>query len=181
MSMSTIDLIQDAIDNHSLKYRTVETEQLSFIDAGYNIQGGPTVRFHFISQERDGSNDVQIRIFGLLNKIGTEKRGAILEACNKINSELRFLKFYVDKEGNLSGQADLPTKISEDCVGECCVELFIRSMQILDQCYHYFPEAYYSAPAADKSEKLLNTLNALKDLRDNPITIQTEDGDRSTD
>ena len=37
------------------------------------------------------------------------------------------------------------------------------------------------APAADKSEKLLNTLNALKDLRDNPITIQTEDSDRSND
>ena len=179
--MSTIDLIQEAFNNHNIKYRIVETEQLSFIDAGYIIQGGPTVRFHFISQDRDDSNDVQIRIFGLLNKISADKRGVILEACNRINSELRFLKFYVDKEGNLSGQADLPTKISEDCVGECCFELFVRSMQILDQCYHYFPEAYYSAPATDKSEKLLNTLNALKDLRDNPITIQTEDSDRNTD
>jgi hypothetical protein len=175
--MSTIELIQDAFNNRSIKYRIVETEQIAFIDAGYNIQGGPTVRFHFISQNRNDSNDVQIRIFGLLNKIGAEKRTAILEACNKVNSELRFLKFYVDKEGNLSGQADLPTKISEDCVGECCFELFIRSMQILDQCFHYFPEAYYSAPAADKNEKLLNTLNALKDLRDNPITIKTEDGE----
>jgi hypothetical protein len=55
--------------------------------------------------------------------------------------------------------------------------LFIRSMQILDQCYHYFPEAYYAAPVSDKNEKLLNTLNALKDLRDNPITIKTEDGE----
>ena len=148
--MSTIDLIQEAFNNHNIKYRIVETEQLSFIDAGYNIQGGPTVRFHFISQDRDDSNDVQIRIFGLLNKISADKRGVILEACNRINSELRFLKFYVDKEGNLSGQADLPTKISEDCVGECCFELFVRSMQILDQCYHYFPEAYYSAAAVGK-------------------------------
>ena len=88
MSMSTIDLIQEAFNSHNIKYRLVETEQISFIDAGYNIQGGPTVRFHFISQDRDDSNDVQIRIFGLLNKIGTEKRGAILEACNKINREI---------------------------------------------------------------------------------------------
>ena len=174
--MSTIELIQDAFNNRSIKYRIVETEQIAFIDAGYNIQGGPTVRFHFISQNRDDTNDVQIRIFGLLNKISKEKRDAVLEACNKVNSEMRFLKFYVDKEGNLSGQADLPTKTSEDCVGECCFELFIRSMQILDQCYHYFPEAYYSAPVSDKNERLLNTLNALKDLRDNPITITTEDG-----
>ena len=69
----------------------VETEQISFLDAGYNIQGGPTVRFHFITQNRDDSNDVQIRIFGLLNKIIADKRGVILEACNKVNSELRFL------------------------------------------------------------------------------------------
>ena len=110
--MNTIELIQEAFDNHKIKYRIVETEQISFIDAGYNIQGGPTVRFHFISQNRDDSNDVQIRIFGLLNKISTEKRSAVLEACNKVNSELRFLKFYVDKEGNLAGQAALPTKTS---------------------------------------------------------------------
>ena len=75
--MNTIELIQEAFDNHNIKYRIVETEQISFIDAGYSIQGGPTVRFHFISQNRDDRNDVQIRIFGLLNKISTEKRGAM--------------------------------------------------------------------------------------------------------
>ena len=32
--MSTIDLIQEAFNNHNIKYRIVETEQLSFIDAG---------------------------------------------------------------------------------------------------------------------------------------------------
>ena len=94
--MNTIELIQEAFNNHNIKYRIVETEQISFIDAGYNIQGGPTVRFHFISQNIEDSNDVQMRIFGLLNKISTEKRGTILEACNKVNSELRFLKFYVE-------------------------------------------------------------------------------------
>ena len=78
--MSTIELIQDAFNNRSIKYRIVETEQIAFIDAGYNIQGGPTVRFHFISQNRDDTNDVQIRIFGLLNKISKEKRDAVLEA-----------------------------------------------------------------------------------------------------
>ena len=77
--MNTIELIQEAFDNHHIKYRIVETEQISFIDAGYNIQGGPTVRFHFISQNRNDSNDVQIRIFGLLNKIGAEKRTAFPE------------------------------------------------------------------------------------------------------
>ena len=62
--MNTIELIQEAFDNHNIKYRIVETEQISFIDAGYNIQGGTTVRFHFISQNRDDSNDVHRHLTG---------------------------------------------------------------------------------------------------------------------
>ena len=174
MAQNTVELISEAFDRHEIRYRRVDTETVSFIDAGFNIKGGPTVRFHFFSQG-DKGNDVQVRIIGLMNKVNPEKRGAILEACNRVNSEMRFLKFYIDKQGDLQGQGDLPADTSEDCVGECCFELFLRSMQILDQCYHYFPEAYYSGPAPDKSEKLLNTLNALKDLSENPVTIKLED------
>ena len=50
--MGTIDLIQESFHHHNIKYRIVETEQIAFIDAGYNIQGGPTVRFHFTEQRR---------------------------------------------------------------------------------------------------------------------------------
>jgi hypothetical protein len=32
--MNTIELIQEAFNNHNIKYRIVETEQISFIDAG---------------------------------------------------------------------------------------------------------------------------------------------------
>lgn len=174
MSVNTIDLITEAFDRHEIKYRVVETETLAFVDAGYNIQGGPTVRFHFFGQGEKG-NDVQMRITGLMNKVAAEKRVPILEACNRINSEMRFLKFYLDKEGTLFGQADLPQNIGEDCVGECCFELFIRSMQILDQRYRLFPEAYYSEPAADRNGRLRDTLNALKNLSENPLTITIED------
>lgn len=180
MGQNTIELISEAFDRHEIKYRTVETESLTFLEAGFNIHGGPTVRFHFFSQGESG-NDVQLRIIGLMNKIDMEKRTALLEACNRLNSEMRFLKFYLNKEGDLQGQGDLPANISDDCVGECCFELFLRSMQILDQCYHYFPEAYYSSPLPDKNEKLLNTLNALKDLSENPLTIKIEDADNSPD
>ena len=114
-----------------------------------------------------------------MNKISAEKRGSMLEACNRVNNEMRFVKFYLDKDGDLFGQCDLPSAISEDCVGECCFELFVRSMQILDRCYHYFPEAYYANPTAEKSEILLNTLNALKDLRDNPVTIPADDKEKN--
>lgn len=174
MAQQTLERIADAFDGHNIKYRTVETENLSFIEAGYNIQGGPMVRFHFLSQSENG-NDVQMRINGLMHKVSGAKRGPLLEACNRVNSEMRFLKFYLDKNGDLFGQADLPTSTAEDCVGENCFELFLRSMQILDHCYHFFPEAYFAGPAPDKNEKLLDTINALKELSENPLKISMDD------
>ena len=116
---------------------------------------------------------MQIRIAGILCKVEKEKRPAILEACNRINSEMRFLKFYLDKDGDVMGQADLPAAVSEDCVGECCFELFVRGMQILDRCYHYFPEAYYSAPASGNRELLKEVL---KELQNHPVTLPDDNG-----
>ena len=172
MSLNTITLISEAFDRHNIKYRAIENETLSLIEAGFNIQGSPAVRFHFFSQDED-RNDVQIRIAGILCKVEKEKRPAILEACNRINSEMRFLKFYLDKDGDVMGQADLPAAVSEDCVGECCFELFVRGMQILDRCYHYFPEAYYSAPASGNRELLKEVL---KELQNHPVTLPDDNG-----
>ena len=178
LSQNTLELVTETFDRHEIKYRTIATENLTIIEAGYNIKGGPTVRFHFFTQG-DNGNDIQMRISGLMNKVTGAKRLPVLEACNRINSQMRFLKFYLDKDGALFGQGDLPANTNEDCVGECCFELFIRSMQILDQCYHFFPEAYYSSTAADQNERLLNTLNALKDLSENPLKITIDDADQN--
>ena len=179
MAYNTAALIAEALDRNDIRYRMVELDEITFLEAGYGIQGGPTVHFHFITRHDSDKNDVQIRIFGLLNRIGAEKRVAMLEACNRINSEMRFLKFYLDGDSDLLGEADLPSETAEDCVGACCVELFLRGVQILNECYHYIPEAYYRSTAEEKNEKLLNTLNALKELRDHPVTIPAENTDNT--
>ena len=72
MAQNTVELISEAFDRHEIRYRRVDTETVSFIDAGFNIKGGPTVRFHFFSQG-DKGNDVQVRIIGLMNKVNPEK------------------------------------------------------------------------------------------------------------
>ena len=178
MAQNTVELITEAFDNHNIKYRIVELDNLTFVDAGYSIPEGPTVRFHFLSQGSEG-NDVQVRVNGILNKVSKEKRAHILEACNRINSEMRYYKFYLDQSGNLFGQADLPVGTAEERVGENSYELMVRGMQILDRCYHYFPEAYYSVPSTEKKELLLNTLNALQNLRDHPMTISSDEKDEN--
>ncbi len=162
-------LIAEAFDRYHIKYQTIENEQYSVVDAGYNINGGPTVRVQFFSS--DNNNDIQIRAYGMMHNVPDEKRAAVLEACNRVNQELRFYKFFLDKNNDLIGQTDIPAKVSEEDVGECCFELFVRAMQILDKCYHYFPEAVYSSEPEKKPEPFASTLDALQYLRDHPITI----------
>ena len=50
-----------------------------------------------------------------------------------------------------------------------------RNLLYMHQFYRLFPEAYYSEPAADRNGRLRDTLNALKNLSENPLTITIED------
>ena len=81
MAFQTIELITEAFDQHHIKYKVVELENLSLIDAGYNITGGPTVRFHFLSQSEE-NNDVQVRINGILHKVSKEKRVSTVKCAS---------------------------------------------------------------------------------------------------
>ena len=169
MVFKATNLISEAFDRHDIKYRVSEIgEQLSFADAAFNVSGGPEVHVHFIST--DDNNSVSVRIFGLVHKIPQTKRAAILEACNKVNSTMRFLKFYVDTDGDVIGQYDFLVNTHEDGLGESCFELFVRIMQIVNDVYHIFPEALYGEKT-EKKEALLDALHALQDLRDNPVPL----------
>ena len=170
MNDTVVSKIEEAFDSHKIKYRTIEAGEMTFVEAGFNIDGGPDIRAVFIPCDKNG-NGVNIRIAGIMHHAPKEKRPLLLEACNRINSEMRFFKYFLDKDNDIVGQCDLPSSSSADTVGEYCSELFIRAMQIMNQCYHYFPEAVYGGAANDKLESLKSALTSLQDLRDHPITI----------
>lgn len=163
------ELIMEAFDRHQFKYAVKDLGQLSLIDAGYTIDGGPVARVHFVSADDD--NDVAIRIYGLMHNVPKEKQAAVIDACNKVNREIRHFKFYLDKENDLVGQGDIPVNVPDETLGECCSEMFIRAMQILSKYYHFFPEAVYGGASDEKRETMLNALSALKEFRDHPISI----------
>ena len=170
---TAVEAITEVLERNSIKYRIIEKQDTSFIETWYNIDCGPSVRIVFISS--GNKNDVQIRIYGIMNKIPTEKRSDILEACNQVNGRMRFFKFFVDEDNDLMGFYDLPAGSANDNVGKCCFELLIRAVQILNDCYHYFPEAVYGSSA---KADFTNTLSALKYLRDHPIQVpKTEPAD----
>ena len=170
MIYKATEMISETFDQYGIKYRTVEAENVSYVEAGYNIECGPCARVAYFSSCNE--NDVQIRIFGLMHRVPEEKRSAMLDACNNVNGKVRYYKFYLDPNNDLLAEYDLPLSSADERVGENCYELFVRAIQILDNFYHVFAEAVYrTSPAA---KEFSDTIDALKYLRDHPITIPQE-------
>ena len=124
-------LISESFDRHELKYRINEMKNASEIEAAFSIKGGPTVSVRFISENEE--NAVAVRVFGLINKVPEEKREAVLEACNSLSEGIRFVKFCMNSDADVNVEYDFLDNVSDECIGECCVELFSRLMWILNE------------------------------------------------
>ena len=144
----TIRLLAEAFDAHGLTYRVYETEQYQEIHVPFGIRNGPSVNVRYISVHR--GNDTLVRIMNLINQVPEEKRIRVLEACNVLNNKFRFLKFNMDSENNVHVEYDFPISTGDDCIGEMASELFIRTMQILNDGYVLLAGALYSADDTGK-------------------------------
>ena len=145
------ELIVKTFDEHDVKYRVTEVADASMVEAGFEVEAGPEVIVRYISNDED--NDVAVRIYGLMHRIPLAKRADVMEACNTLSARIRFFKFYLDDSSNVNVEADLPVRTDDDCLGECCFELFVRIMSILNNEYQILAEALYGAPAASKQER----------------------------
>lgn len=169
MIFKSTNLISEVFDQREVKYRIDEFESASVIEAAFKVTGGPAVAVRFISNSE--KNDVAVRVFGLINEVPEEKRKAVLDACNRLSNEIRFVKFCLDYKFDVNVEYDFLANVSDECIGECCFELFARLMMILDQKFHVLAEALYAEGQDRKADNLLNALKMLQNMQENPISI----------
>ena len=175
MIFNATSIIAEKFDTHDIKYRIVELEQASIIEAGYQIECGPAVVVKFISRDED--NDVAIRLYNLVHHVPDNKKARIQEVCNELNNKVRFYKFNIDDDNDVNAEYDLMVSVTDECVGEIAVEAFARIMHILDEEYCHFMEALYSPE--DKGPDVVDILKHLKELREmGPVaTVEGTDVD----
>lgn len=135
-------LIQETFDEKGIKYRVETAGKAEMVCAGFTIDEGPFVIARFVS--RDNDNDVGLRVLGLINDVTEAKRARVMEACNVLNNMIRYVKFYIDDDGDVNVEYDFPCRLSDDCVGEVAYEMFRRLMAILDGEYSIFMRAMYT-------------------------------------
>lgn len=76
---------------------------------------------------------VAIRVFDLV-KFPAEKLNNMYAAVNAVNNRFRFAKFCIDTSDNTI-QAELDTPFRSYDVGEICMELTARTVDICDKAY----------------------------------------------
>lgn len=140
----------------------------------------------FIS--RDNDNDVAARIFGLISNTPKEKRARVMEACNVLNHKIRYMKFYLDTDGDINVEYDFPVHSPDDGIGEMAFEIFVRMMQILDSEYSIFMKALYSDEELDIQghsvpTELMQKLQELRKMMEARMAAMEDsaDGEESDD
>lgn len=141
------NLIAETFEERGVKFDVVSHHGNEQLLAGFSVDCGPNVIMRFIS--RDNDNDVAAGIFGLITNTPTEKRARVMEACNVLNHKIRYMKFYLDTDGNINVEYDFPMHSPDNGIGEMAFEVFARMMHILNSEYSVFMKALYSEEELD--------------------------------
>lgn len=160
-----INLIAETFEKHGVKFDVVSHHGSEQLLAGFSVDCGPNVIMRFISSDND--NDVAARIFGLISNTPKEKRVRVMEACNVLNHKIRYMKFYLDTDGDINVEYDLPVHSSDDCIGEMAFKIFVRTMQILDSEYSIFMKSLYTDEELDIQDPIVpaELMQKLQELR----------------
>ena len=121
-------------DRVGLKYRDCRDLDNGESVVVCGVNGKNNARYDVIYIFDKDGHAVSLRVFGLV-QFPDEKYGAILDVANSINAGYRWLKFYAG-DGKINVQCD--AIISDETSGAICVELFVRTMRIIDDVYPKF-------------------------------------------
>lgn len=122
-----------AMDAKDIKHSDPETavgdrEAVTVIYSSENI---PSIRMRFFFDQ--DCRDVAIRVFDLV-KVPEAKTDALIKAVNAVNRRFRFAKFVLDTDDN-SVQAEMDAVFRSHDVGDICLELMARCVNICDEAY----------------------------------------------
>lgn len=117
-----------AMDRKGIKYTDVDEFRVRVSYSGDNTN---KIDINVIF-DKDGEGLVALRCWSF-GKVPDGKRIQMLEACNSLNNEYRWVKFYIDDDGDIAASLDAVIDIST--VGAECIQLVSRMVSIYDKAY----------------------------------------------
>ena len=112
-------------------------ETVTVIYSGENI---PSIRMIFFFSK--DCEDVAIRVFDIV-KLPENRVDGFFKVVNEANRRFRFAKFVLDTNDN-TVQAEMDAAFRTHDVGEICLELMSRCVDICDKAYPDFMKALWA-------------------------------------
>ncbi|MCD8192406.1 MAG: YbjN domain-containing protein [Oscillospiraceae bacterium] len=75
-------------------------------------------------------------------KAPKDRFGHAMIACNELNKKYKWVKFYLDDDGDVTAEND--AILDAATCGEVCFELMIRMTQIVNEAYPVIMKAIYA-------------------------------------
>ena len=126
---TAINEIQKAFLDAGLKHDVQKVGDKTVLITGMTGKAG-TYRFLLI-KEGDSGCDVALRVLKI-GRCASYQYDQVHEVLNELQLKYRFLRFTVDKDGDIHGEYDFPTCYEQ--IGKGAVEMCLRLTMILDQC-----------------------------------------------
>ena len=117
-----------ACDAQGIRYRDVDENRVSISYRGENTNDITVV----VIFDNDGDGLVALRCWSF-GKATPSKRLEFLECCNSLNTTYRWVKFYIDNDGDIAVSDDAVIDISS--VGPEVIQLVHRMVGIYDDAY----------------------------------------------
>ena len=141
MHSSTQQFVR-AMDAKDIKHSDIEVtqsgmEKVTVIYTGNSI---PSIRMIFFFNK--DCEDVAIRVFDIV-KLPENRVEGFFKVVNEANRRFRFFKFVLDTNDN-TVQAEMDAAFRTHDVGEICLELMGRCVDICDKAYPDFMKALWA-------------------------------------
>ena len=135
--MDYYSLLKSGMDQKSLPYHEIQNGVMEIIQKGKNIDRiRIVVGFDDISGNRPW-----LKCFDLGHFEGDKFAEGLL-ACNNANKEYRWLRFYIDKDNDVTAAAD--AIVNEETILDEVIELIARMISIVDTLYPSFMKARWA-------------------------------------
>lgn len=125
------------LDNHGVKY---DDQNETIVSLSYKAENMDSVRV-YVGFDSDGENLVTFKSYSI-GHVKDDKLSAALVACNAMNAQFRWIKFYIDDDQDIACQCD--ALVDMESVGSECLQLVERMVGIMDDAYPEFMKAFWA-------------------------------------
>ncbi len=125
------------MDREEVRYTEMDDHVVKVVYTGENLKTIPI----FVFFDENGEPLISVKCWEITNFKDDKMAGGMI-ACNMLNKQYRWVKFFLDDDSDVVAQID--AYVDEPTCGSECLSLVRRMVNIIDEAYPTFMRALWS-------------------------------------